>query len=180
MFRQQICQREAGLSARYFHGGKAGLRVGYQIVPSPPHVEDGCPICVARAAGRTLTVGEWRLWLAGQGPRARALAAQLVNVPDDAPVDPPSAQKAVYVTTDELYARWYAARSGNGDLYEVTPIGELTPSPEDHFPTWTCQAAKIVAVRKRNVRLTYEQRRDLLHRWKEADEAAALQLQATP
>lgn len=159
--------------SRYFHGGKIGLRVGQSLVPSPPHVEDGCPICVARAEGRTPTAGEFRDWLIQQGPRGIAIAAQMEGVPDDAPLDPPSEQRAVYITSDELYARWYAARSGNGDLYEVIPVGELTPSPEDHFPTWTVSAAKIIRVLKRRVHLTYDQRRRLMSAWKEADERAA-------
>ena len=127
-----------------FHGGIAGLRVGDLVRPAPPHVVDGCPI--------------WQ------------------------PMDPPSSRSAVYVTTDLPYARFYAARS-QGDLYQVEPSGMvlpeedartalLIPSAEDHFPTWTCVEAVVVAVVARGVQLTKHDRRRMLSRWKAADMAA--------
>lgn len=170
---------EAGCFSEYFHGGKAGLRVGDFLVPSPPHVVDGCPVCVARAEGRTLRVGEYRAWLRTLGPRAAPVLAQMADAPDWEPVDPPSQRTAVYVTTDIGYATWYAARS-KGDLYRVSPCGDMTPSPEDHFPTWTVPRARITRVVRRDVRLERSERRALLRRWKKADiRAARLPARAT-
>jgi hypothetical protein len=105
------------------------------------------------------------------GPKAAPLLAQLALAPDDAPIDPPSVLKAVYLTTDIGYARWYAGRSA-GDLYRVVPLGALVPSTEDHFPTWTTPRARIVAVVERDVQLTRRDRRAMLRRWKQADRVA--------
>lgn len=159
----------------FYHGGAPGLKPGDTLRPSPPHVEDGCPVCVARAEGRSLTVGEFKDWLRTQGPRALPVLWQLEDAPDGAPVDPPSATKAVYITSDPLYAAWYAARSGNGDLYRVKPLGLRTPSPEDHFPTWTVPAARVVEVVRRRVVLTERERRELDAAWRVADERAAME-----
>jgi len=156
----------------FYHGGKAGLAIGDAVVPAPPHVEDGCPVCVARREGRTLTVGEYRRWLQQFGPKAEPVLNILRDAPDWAPVDPPSARQAVYVTTSLEYAMWYAARS-RGDLYQVKPIGELEPSPEDHFPTFTVSRAVVVAVLRRAVALNRTERRRILHLWKKADARAA-------
>jgi hypothetical protein len=101
-----------------------------------------CPICVARAAGTS-------------------------------PIDPPSARPDhVYVTADREYARFYASMWGYGDLYRVQPVGDLTPSIEDHFPTWTAPAAVVIAVYARAVLLTMTQRRALYRRWMALDLAA--------
>lgn len=158
-------------SERLFHGGKPGLNRGDLLVPSPPHVDDGCPICLARRAGRALTVGEFRAFLqpfAGRDVQARKALEMLDGADDSEPVDPPSGREAVYVTADEAYARWYAARS-RGDLYLVAPVGQREPSTEDPFPSWTCQSARVVAVLCRNVRLRRRERRALLRRWQKAD-----------
>lgn len=157
---------------RYFHGGKAGLSVGDLAVPSPPLVTDGCPICVARQEGRVYTVREARAWARSMGDRGLPLLRSLDGAPDDGPVDPPSAKQAVYITSDERYALFYASRS-RGDLYRVEPIGELDPSPEDHFPTWTCAAARVVEVIRRGVSRTRKERRELERAWKKADLRAA-------
>jgi hypothetical protein len=156
----------------YYHGGKAGLDRGDVLLPAPPHVTDGCPICVARAEGRTMRVGEYRRWLRRLGPKAAPVLASLEGADDWEPIDPPSGREAVYVTTDVNYATWYAARS-RGDLYRVQPIGDLAPSPEDHFPTWTVAEARVVEVVRRRVRLQRQERRALLRRWKKADAKAA-------
>lgn len=156
---------------KLWHGGVAGLTPGSILLPSPPHVTDGCPICVARAAGRSVTVGEFRDWLrALSTPAAVALAAGLRNEPSAEIIDPPTQQAAVYVTTDRDYATWYAARS-KGDLYEVEPIGELAPSAEDLFPTFTCDSARVVAVARRGVRLSQRERRRIAARWPERSAA---------
>lgn len=158
---------------RYFHGGVSGLCAGDLLLPAPPHVTDGCPICVARAEGRVYTVGEYRSYAAQFGERARPILDLLDGVPDAAPLDPPSGQQAVYMTTHELYATWYAARS-QGDLYAVKPLGRMVPSPEDHFETVTAPRARVLKVLRRSVQLTDEERTDLLNQWKSADEMASL------
>jgi hypothetical protein len=157
-----------------YHGGVHGLAVGDLLVPSPPHQTDGCPICVARAEGRVLRVGEYRAWLAQFGERARPVLEQLAGADDSEPMDPPSAREAIYLTTDLEYARWYAARS-QGDLYEAVAIGEAVRSTEDHFPSWTAETARVVRVLERRVRLDRRDRRALLRRWKKADDRAARQ-----
>lgn len=159
-----------------YHGGIAGLQVGHVLVPSDPHMTDGCPVCVARAEGRVCTVLEFRRWLLAFPPsekRDQALAA-FAGQPNDAPVDPPSEQRAVYVTTSLPYARWYAARSGHGDLYSVDPIGPRTRSETDPFPTWTCEQARVVRVIARRVFLSRRERRELDRLWRKADKRAAL------
>lgn len=151
---------------KLWHGGVAGLSVGDYLVPSPPHVNDGCPICLARDAGRVCTVGEFRDWLIrSNSPKAAKVLTMLGSAPDYEPIDPPSGRDAVYITTDRDYAAWHAARSGNGDLYEVEPIGDMTPSEEDQFPTWTVAKARVIAVARRSVRLSQRERRRLLARW---------------
>lgn len=134
---------------RYFHGGIPDLKPGDLITPHPPRVVDGCPICVTRAAGQTVTV-------------------------DGMPVDPATARPdRVYITSDREYGRFYASRWYRGDLYVVEPVGDLEPSTEDRFPSWTCDAARVRSVYQRCVLLTPKQRRALLKRWTAADLAAA-------
>jgi len=164
----------------FYHGGVKGKQPGDVLVPSPPHVEDDCPICKARAAGRTATVGEYRLWLLDKAvaapahvrERLRAVFEQLAEVPFYAPMDPPSQREAVYVTVDKPYARHYAARS-RGDLYEVEPLGEREPTAEDPFPTWTVAEARVVRVVERDVLLMRRDRRALQRRWAKADKQRA-------
>lgn len=158
---------------KLYHGGLAGLRPGDLLRPAPPHVVDGCPVCVARAEGRVCTVGEFREWVKTfHNPQAKALLRQMEGANDWEPVDPPSQREAVYATTDLGYARWYASRS-QGDLYLVEPVGEAERSTEDHFPTWSCPEARVVAVVERGVRLDRRERRELLRRWKRADKVHA-------
>lgn len=152
----------------YYHGGVAGLSVGDELVPSPPHVSDGCPVCVARAAGRVCTVAEYRRWARRLGEPGRKILEVLAGAPDDAPVDPPSERRAVYFTSSIDYATWYAARS-RGDLYAVEPLGLIEHSPEDNFPTWTTPKARVVAVVRRAVVLTRRERRRIDRLWGKAD-----------
>lgn len=151
-----------------YHGGAPGLRAGDDLIPAPPVVTDTCPICVARSEGRVYTVGEYRAWLAPYGSLASTALRMLTDAPDAAPVDPPSGLHAVYVTTEQDYARWYAARSG-GDLYRVEPIGDLTESQEDPFESYTVPLARVVAVVERRVRLDRADRRAMFRRWEKAD-----------
>lgn len=156
----------------FYHGGAPGLAVGDRLVPSPPRVTCGCPVCEARAAGRSLTVGEYRRYLRRLGPSAAPALRVLEGAPDDAPVDPLSGEQAVYITTSREYATWYASRSG-GDLYQVAPIGPATPSAEDNFPSFTCAEARVVAVLRRGVRLDRRERRRIERLWAKADRRRA-------
>lgn len=153
----------------YFHGGISGLDAGDHLVPTGPHVFDGCPICEARAQGRTVTVGQYRAWLRQYGEASRHVLRSLEGALDYEVIDPPSAQRAVYITSDLDYATWYAARSGHGDLYEVVPVGPVRPSTEDLFPSWTCAEARVARVLRRAVHLTRTERRRIAHRWKKAE-----------
>lgn len=155
----------------WFHGGVAGLNPGDHIVPAPPQVVDGCPVCVVRAKGRVYTVGEYRQWLQTQGSKAAPVLRALAEADDGEPVDPPSIPGRVYMTRTESYATWYAARS-RGDLYEVRPVGPTTPSTEDHFDSASADGAVVVRVVRRNVRLVRSERRALLRAWKKADRQA--------
>lgn len=132
---------------RLFHGGIPDLRVGDVITPHEPNVIDDCPICQARAAGLTYTV-------------------------DGHAIDPPTGRPdRVYVTTDREYARFYASKYRLGDLYRVEPAtpGDLEPSTEDPFPTWTTTAARITSIYSKCIRLTWGERRRLQRRWAAVD-----------
>jgi hypothetical protein len=124
-------------SLRFFHGGVAGLGVGEIITPG--HADerhvDGCAICAAHAAGTSTAID---------------------------PLTPPD---RVYVTTDRDYARYYASRAVLGWLYVVEPLGELTTSHEDQFPSWWCSSARVISIYERAVRLSHAQRRRLFVRW---------------
>jgi len=144
---------------RLWHGGMPGLRPGDILMGGHERrTHPGCPWCEARSTGRTLVV-------------------------DGHPIDGPSARPdRLYLTADRDYARFYASLWGRGDLYRVTPIGDLEVSDEDHaFPSWTAPSGQVVAVYARAVLLTMTQRRALLRRWKAGDErAAAERLAVTP
>ncbi len=152
----------------YYHGGRGGLQVGDVLLPAPPHVEDGCPICAARKVGRRYTVREARAWALSMGAAGEQLLKVLEDAPAGASVDPPAERQQVYVTTSRLYARWYAARS-RGDLYRVAPVGRMTPSATDHFPSFTVESARVVEVLGRNVFLLRAERRELSRQWRKAD-----------
>lgn len=131
---------------RLFHGGVPGLRVGDLIVPGHERQQhDGCPWCEARAKGEA--VGGM-----------------------DGPTQHP---ETVYATTSRLYARFYASLYGRGDLYRVTPEGELTRSTEDSIESWRAPAFRVAAVLDRAVLLTNSERRRLWREWGAADKARA-------
>lgn len=131
---------------RYFHGGIPGLKPGDLITPHAPNVVDGCAICAAKAAGQQPV-------LEGLG-----VVDPITERPD-----------RVYITSDREYARFYASKYPRGDLYSVEPVGDLEPSTEDHFPSWTVPTARVRSVYDRYVLLTGKQRRSLLRRWTAAD-----------
>ncbi|MBF6368394.1 hypothetical protein IU469_22110 [Nocardia puris] len=131
------------MTARLFHGGVPGLRVGDLLEPGHDRRQhDGCPWCEARARGD----------------------AHLG-------MDGPSQQVGVYVTSHRLYARHYASLWGRGDLYRVEPVGEVARSSEDSFETFVVPAARVVAVLDRAVLLTMSERRRLQREWAAADAA---------
>lgn len=135
-----------------WHGGVPGLSVGDVLAGgNTRRTHDGCPFCEARSQGAAV---------AGPGGVA---------------IDGPSARPdRLYVTEDREYARFYASLYGRGDLYRVDPVGDLLPSPEDHFPTFTVESARVASIYSRAVLLTRSQRRALNIRWQQADlEAAA-------
>ena len=138
-------------AVRYFHGGIPDLKPGALITPHEPNVVDGCDICAAKAAGREPVI------------EGLGIVDPLTKQPD-----------RVYITTDREYARFYASKYPTGDLYVVEPVGDVAPSTEDHFPTWTAPAARVLSVYDRAVRLTPHRRRTLLNRWAAADAAALL------
>ncbi|MEU1273046.1 hypothetical protein [Streptomyces sp. NPDC005799] len=134
---------------RYFHGGIPGLKPGGLITPHEPNYVDGCPTCDAKKQGVQPVV------------EGLGVVDPLTERPD-----------RVYITTDREYARFYASKYPLGDLYVVEPVGGIEASTEDHFPTWTTPAARVVSVYDRAVRLTPHRRRTLLNRWAVADAAA--------
>lgn len=162
----------------YFHGGLAGLEIGDELTTGPPHIEDGCPICVARAEGRSMTVGEYRAWLIGllysghpEPHRVKSVLEQIADAPAHAPMDPPSEEQALYVTTVREYAQFYASLR-RGDLYRVEPGSELVQSETDHFPSFVVESASVLEVLQRRVKLTRRERRKLDRMWRKADKRA--------
>lgn len=145
------------------------MKVGDTLLPAAPHVEDGCRICRLRADGIVPTVRDLRaMALAASGPQAEKILRGLEGLHPDTPLDPPSSRPEVYVTHDMGYARFYAARS-RGDLYRVAPVGDLTRSDEDHFESFTCGSAVVVAVIQRSIMLDRSERRAMERRWRKAD-----------
>lgn len=69
---------------------------------------------------------------------ARDLGAPAEHAPSD----------RVYVTTSREVARVYAALKPDGALYEVLPVGDMTPDPDCDVPgvSWMCPAAVIVRI----------------------------------
>jgi hypothetical protein len=130
---------------RLYHGGKPDLRVGDLITPGhtrPTH--DGCPWCQART--------------------------QQANGATPPTIDPlPQHTDRVYATPSRAYARYHASLYGRGDLYQITPNGELTRSTEDTIETWTAPTLTITAVIERAILLTWKQRRALYREWEQAD-----------
>lgn len=133
----------------YYHGGVPGLRAGDILTHGHERKHhDGCPWCGAKAAGKSF-----------------------------GGMDPPSQRAAVYVTTSREYAQFHASLYGYGDLYVVEPIGLIEPSAEDHFPSWSCESARVVSVYKRAVLLTWSQRRRMYRLWEAADAATEAEAQ---
>jgi len=120
---------------RYFHGGAPGLRRGDLISPRPAddqrHLVDGCPVCEARRAG----------------------------TPSD--YDRDHRFDRIYITTNRLIARGFAAGYPNGALYDVDPIGEIDPDPE-HAESFAVPAARVRAKIDGYVILRRGERRKLL------------------
>lgn len=112
---------------RLFHGGPPDLRVGDIISPrSPEDVSHLLDGCPTCEARR-----------------------QGTPLPDD-DNDP----TLIYVTSVRWYAAVYAAGYPDGALYQVEPIGDLTPSAGDPVPSWGCGSARVIAVLDRLVRFS--------------------------
>jgi len=134
---------EHGSQIMLFHGGAPGLKAGDIIQPGHKRkTHDGCSWCIARESGQ-----------AGM-------------------LDPQSKhQDKVYVTSDRLYAKYYASLYGYGDLYRVRPVNP-TPSDEDSIESFSCDSAVVVSVLDRAVLLTWNERRRLFKNWGRADREA--------
>lgn len=129
----------------YYHGGTPDLHLGDLAQPGQQGNRrhiKDCPICAARNTGTSTAL------------------------------DPIPNHDGVYITTDREYGRYYASLAHYGTLYVVQPIGELTLSAEDRFPTYICQSARVTGIYQRQVQLTDPQRRRLMARWIEADARA--------
>lgn len=169
----------------YYHGGVPGLAPGGRLVPAPPHVTDGCPVCVAREQGLSLTVGSYVEWLESLRPTLPAHKAATLDkalelmqgVPPMQPLDPATGQPdRVYVTTEVQYARWYAARYGFGDVYRVRPAQpvEAVVGEDSGWPTFVAPTATVLAVVERHVVMKRSERRAMLREWKARSRAAGL------
>jgi hypothetical protein len=100
------------MTARYYHGGQAGLRVGAFILPPSE------------------TSALNTLYQHGTAVVAR--------------------RDRVYVTTSYPAAVMFAAlHPSGGGIYEVEPMGEMTPDPDCDWPgmSWECERARIVIAR---------------------------------
>ena len=128
--------------SRLFHGGKPGFNIGDTIDGGHDRpLVDGCVFCKARAASVAI-------------------------------IDPLSAQPdRVYLTESRDYALHYASLYGQGDLYAVTPLGNVERSAEDSFPSWIADAAEVRMVCRRAVTMTWTERRRLARKWDTADKA---------
>jgi hypothetical protein len=162
-----------GEAVRFYHGGVPGLKVGDSIVPSPPHVEDGCPICVARSEGRRFTVAQARAWALSMGRDGLPLLRALAGAPANGAVDPPSAQTAVYITKDLDYgdlvrrAKPWRPLPGRGQWERRSNRGRTTSRPG------TVPEARVLAVLRRGVFLLRADRRRIERRWRKADRSVA-------
>lgn len=70
-------------------------------------------------------------------------------------------KRAVYITSDALFAASFAAKKPLGDLYRVEPHGEIGPDPDfaDHKDlSFACESATILEVLHRQVKPTRENR----------------------
>lgn len=124
-----------------YHGGVPGLKPGDLIQPGHTRqTMDDCPIC-------------------------RMREEQGVDAPFDATHHPDS----VYCTPVRLYARYHAGLYGHGDVYQVTPIGDLTRSSEDTIESYRCGLLRVVRVVEARVELTWKDRRRLDRLWANAD-----------
>lgn len=124
------------MSTRYFRGGAPHLEPGDLIVPATDE--------------RHLVDG-------CPTCEARRAGHQLDTDPNN--------PAKVYVTTERDYARVFAAGYPHGALYVVDPIGELEPTRDDTVPSWSVEAARVVAVYDRLVTLTPKQLRTLVRRY---------------
>lgn len=135
-----------------YHGGIPGLRPGDLIQPghNRDHQHDDCPICRKRRE---------------QGA--------------DAP-EGTQHPETVYCTTNRLYAKTYASLYGRGDVYQVEPIGPLTPSTDEGDPegSYRCPLLRVKRIVDVRVTLTMKERRRLARQT--PDPSNPLPLHPTP
>ena len=135
-----------------YHGGVPGLKPGDLIQPghSRDNSHDDCPICRKRR-------------------ELGAAAPEGTQHPE-----------TVYATTDRLYAKSYASLYGRGDVYQVEPIGPLTPTTDEGDPagSYRCPLLKVKRVVDTRVTLTMKERRRLARR--DPDPMNPLPPHATP
>lgn len=157
------------MARHFYHGGAAGFNVGDILRPTPPHAEDGCIICNARRTDQTVTVGEYRNWLAAKGTAGGERGAQLLrNLNPNTVLDPPSQRGGIWITMDLPWAAWYADGC-RGDLYRVVPLSEpALPLVPSMLPTFITAEARVVEVMRRGVRLNRADRRALARRLSKA------------
>lgn len=135
-----------------YHGGVPGLKPGDLIQPghSRDDIHDDCPICRQRR-----------------------------ELGEDAPEGTRHPEN-VYCTTDRLYAKLYASMVGQGDVYQVEPVGPLTPSTDEGDPEgcYRCPALRVKRIVDVRVTLTMKERRRLARRY--PDPLNPLPRNATP
>lgn len=123
------------MSRILYHGGVPDLEPGDLIEPghSRDTQHDDCPICRKRRE---------------QG----AAAPEGTQHPEN-----------VYCTTNRLYAKLHASLYGRGDVYQVEPLGELTPSTDEGDPegSYRCPLLRVKRVVDVHVTLTDKERRRL-------------------
>lgn len=118
-----------------YHGGAPGLKPGDIIDGghSRDDLHDDCPIC----------------------RRRREQGAELPSPAGTAHPD------MAYCTTSRLYARLYASVYGRGDVYQVEPLGPLTPTTDEGDPegSYRCPRLRVKRITDVHVTLTPKERR---------------------
>lgn len=118
------------MSGILYHGGKPGLKPGDLIEPGHSRDQyDDCPICQ-------------------DGRNHGATAFEGTEHPEQ-----------VYCTNIRDYAALHASLYGKGDVYQVKPLGPLTPSDENETATWRCDRLQVIYIVEASVQLDWKRRR---------------------
>lgn len=85
-----------------------------------------------------------------------------------------------YCTTSRLYARLYASVYGRGDVYQVEPLGPLTPTTDEGDPegSYRCPRLRVKRITDVHVTLTMKERRRIARQ--SLDPTNPLPCHATP